>query len=89
VFSAGHLLGAAATVAEVSTPTVGRYFRTFKEAGIPRGVQQYANDDRVTPVEVPPEVLADRDRRMSLAPRSIVAAIAGDPLPGYSALEHC
>jgi hypothetical protein len=32
-------------------------------------------------VDRPPEVLADRDRRMNLAPRSIVAAIAGDPLP--------
>jgi len=38
-------------------------------------------------VEVPPEVLADRDRRMSLAPRSIVAAIAGDHCQ-YSALER-
>lgn len=60
----------------------------FKDAGIPRGTQQYANDDRVTPVEVPPEVLADRDRRMRLARRSIVAAIAGDALPGFSALEQ-
>jgi hypothetical protein len=87
-FRQGLSWEAAAMVAEVSAPTVGRYFRTFKEAGIPRGVQHYAHDDRATAVDVPSEVIADRDRRMSLGPRSIVAAIAGDPLPGYSALER-
>lgn len=30
---------------------------------------------------------ADRDRRAALPPRSLTAAIFGDPLPGYSALE--
>jgi hypothetical protein len=78
----------AAAVAEVSEPTVGRYFKALKEAGIPRGTPRFANDDRVTPVDIPPEVLADRQRRLSLAPQSIVAAIAGDPLPAYSALDR-
>ena len=36
---------------------------------------------------VPPEVLADRDRRMQLAPRDLTAAIMGDPLPTCSYLE--
>jgi DNA-binding Lrp family transcriptional regulator len=79
---------AAAAATKVSEPTVGRYFRMFKDAGIPRGTPQYCNDDRVTAVNVPHAVLADRDHRAGLAPRSIVAAIAGDPLPGYSALDQ-
>jgi len=39
-------------------------------------------------MKVPPEVFAERDRRLSLAPRSLTAAICGDPLPGYSAMER-
>lgn len=38
-------------------------------------------------VIVPDHVKAERDRRLALAPRDLTAAIAGDPLPGMSALE--
>jgi hypothetical protein len=37
---------------------------------------------------IPQEVLADRDYRADLPPRSLSAAFFGDPLPGYSALER-
>lgn len=37
---------------------------------------------------IPPEVLADRDRRYELHHRDYTAAFFGDPLPGYSALEQ-
>ena len=36
---------------------------------------------------VPPEVLAERDHRLSLPPRSIGAMLFGDPEPGRSALD--
>lgn len=39
-------------------------------------------------MHVPPEVLAERDRRRELVPRDLTAAFFGDPLPGYSALER-
>lgn len=78
----GHSWGKAAALAEVSLMTVARYFREFKEFDVPRGERAPA------PIDIPPEVLADRDRRLSLAPRSLVARVCGDPLPGYSALER-
>jgi len=34
------------------------------------------------------ELLAARDARAMLAPRSLTALICGDPLPGHSALER-
>lgn len=37
---------------------------------------------------IPADVMADRERRMTLAPRSLSAAQFGDPLPGYSALDR-
>ena len=37
-------------------------------------------------LDIPEDVLADRDRRKELSPESITAAQLGDPLPGYSAL---
>jgi hypothetical protein len=37
-------------------------------------------------LEIPQEVLDDRDRRRDLEPQSITASQFGDPLPGYSAL---
>jgi hypothetical protein len=39
-------------------------------------------------VQIPASVLADRDARLALSPRDLTAAIAGDPLPGMSALER-
>ncbi|HKY85187.1 MAG TPA: hypothetical protein VJL90_00340 [Pseudorhodoplanes sp.] len=38
-------------------------------------------------VNVPESVLAERAARLALSPRDLTAAIAGDPLPGMSALE--
>lgn len=34
------------------------------------------------------EALAERAQRLSQAPRDLTAALCGDPLPGYSALER-
>ncbi len=39
-------------------------------------------------VNVPASVLADRDARLARVPRDLTAAIAGDPLPGMSALDR-
>ena len=39
-------------------------------------------------VAVPDHVLAERDQRLAFQPRDLTAAIAGDPLPGMSALER-
>lgn len=38
-------------------------------------------------VTAPDRVLAERERRQALEPRSLTAALLGDPLPGYSALD--
>lgn len=37
---------------------------------------------------VPDYVMAERERRMMLAPRDLTAAFFNDPLPGYSALDR-
>lgn len=39
-------------------------------------------------IVVPPEVLADRHRRINLEHATIGAFLCGDPLPGYSALDR-
>lgn len=41
-----------------------------------------------TEVTISPDELADRERRYSLRPRDLTAALTGDPLPGYSALDR-
>ena len=51
--------------------------------GYARVVQQQAQV-----VNVPACVLAEREARLALSPRNLTAAIAGDPLPGMSALER-
>jgi hypothetical protein len=38
-------------------------------------------------LNIPHDVLADRERRLSTPPRSLTAALLGDPLPGRSALD--
>lgn len=35
-----------------------------------------------------PDALAERDIRLSIAPRDLTAVLLGDPLPGYSALDR-
>ena len=51
--------------------------------GHARVVQQQAQV-----VNIPASVLAEREARLALSPRDLTAAIAGDPLPGMSALER-
>lgn len=41
----------------------------------------------VLQIEIPADVLDDRECRMS-APRTITASVLGDPPPGYSALDR-
>jgi len=43
---------------------------------------------QIESVKIPEHVQAERERRLSLQPRNLTAAIAGDPLPGMSALEQ-
>jgi len=46
-------------------------------------------DGRVLSVNQPTEdVLIERNKRLALSPRDLTAAMFGDPLPGYSALER-
>ncbi len=62
------------------------------------GNRPYWNDRKQRPswfkkrlkvnIDVPPEVLADRDHRSYLVPRDLTAAVMGDPPIGYSALER-
>lgn len=47
-----------------------------------------AQSDAVHHTKACPIALAERDRRLALAPRSLSAALCGDPLPGYSALDR-
>lgn len=42
----------------------------------------------ITSLSVPSQVWADRERRCALEPATITAALCGDPLPGYSALDR-
>jgi hypothetical protein len=43
---------------------------------------------RVASPRPSPEQLYDRDQRLALSPRSLTAALLGDPLPGRSALDR-
>jgi len=58
---------------------------------IRRGTRNYfvsnAVGHQVSEVTIPPQVLAERDHRLSLVPRSLSAVMFNDPLPGYSALD--
>lgn len=40
------------------------------------------------PPVIPPQVLRERDLRLSYAPRDLTAWLMNDPLPGQSALER-
>jgi len=56
-----------------------------------RYAQTYARRpeiDHVRMIDVPPDALAERDRRAQVPPRDLTAAVCGDPLPGYSALDR-
>jgi hypothetical protein len=81
---AGYGWEEAAIAAHVSLSSVQRWFAIFKAEWLPRAVREQR---QVHALDVPADVLADRDRRAQLAPRDLVGWLAGDPLPGYSALE--
>ena len=51
-------------------------------------VQSPAPNHYVPSFTPPNEVLLDRELRTKLQPRSLTAAIMGDPLPGFSALDR-
>lgn len=50
--------------------------------------RRYRPVEEIAPVAAPSTVLAEREYRLALAPRDLTAALFGDPLPGYSALER-
>jgi hypothetical protein len=56
-----------------------RYGSPFRETGLPQ--PSAAN-------RAPDDLLTDRNHRSGLAPRDLTAAVFGDPLPGYSALDR-
>lgn len=76
---------------EISRSRVRNWFRLADEGPKSRSVprpRSYGTDPDTSRPLVTPEALADRDYRLSLAPRDLTAAFCGDPLPGYSALER-
>jgi len=50
------------------------------------GLKPYKFIPKEHKLDIPDDVLADRDKRHDLQHDSITAAQFGDPLPGYSAL---
>lgn len=67
-----------------------RHNRRLKRGGYaPRPPLQKSHvvDDYQRP-RIPPETLADRDRRAQLAHRDLTAVLMGDPPPGMSALDR-
>lgn len=60
-----------------------------EERGFTKAKQRFriVPETQQTRQPTPHEVL-DRDRRAGLAPASLTAALFGDPLPGYSALDR-
>lgn len=48
----------------------------------------YLRKETVSHVAVPQHVLGEREHRSWLLPRDLTAALFGDPLPGYSALDR-
>jgi hypothetical protein len=83
LLEAGSAIGASPSTAE-------KYFAEFARAGLVRGERRRSTEhvDHVVALEVPLDVLADRDRRAMLVPASVIAWLAGDPLPGCSALDR-
>lgn len=78
--------GTYAAVARImgrSSTTVGDWLQGRRSGGEYR-VKVIKNEQMC----IPPEVLADRDRRRDLNHRDLTAAFFGDPLPSYSALER-
>jgi IS30 family transposase len=64
---------------------LGRSRETISEAC--KGLARIVIQD-VHVVSVPEHVLTERDQRLARQPRDLTAAIAGDPLPGRSALDR-
>lgn len=61
--------------------------RTTRSAAEKMGMHA-SGASRTREPDVPRGVLRERAEREQLAPRSLTAALCGDPLPGYSALER-
>jgi hypothetical protein len=79
----------AASLIGVSETTISRRYRLLSAMGIPRGKSGDLDVDvELATIEIPPEVIADRDRRAALVHPDIVGRLCGDPLPGCSALER-
>lgn len=53
-----------------------------------RGIRVRQPDGTLPRAPICAVVLADRDLRCNARPRDLTAALCGDPLPGYSALER-
>lgn len=64
----------------------GRICRRPPAADLPKITPRSAFGAEHAP-SIPQHVLMDRDRRLSMAPRSLTAALCGDPAPGRSALD--
>jgi hypothetical protein len=64
---------------------LGRDRETIRDAC--KGLARMVIHD-VQTVAVPDHVLAERDRTLAQAPRDLIAAVVGDPLPGRSALDR-
>ena len=78
--------------AEQLTAAFDQYRRRLKERKAAQYVSPHLNGT-LFPVDgnhvtVPESAQADRERRYALHPRDLTAALVGDPLPGYSALDR-
>lgn len=72
---------AVARIMDRSPSTVGEWLQGLRGS---RRVSRVNKEETM----IPADVLADRAKRMQLAPRDLTAALMGDPLPSYSYLER-
>lgn len=56
--------------------------------GLGAGARVHSNGWDKSMTRPTEDMLQERDRRSAMMPRDITAALFGDPLPGYSALER-
>lgn len=71
-------------------PGYAEYMRTrerCRRAGLPKPKRRSPERQTINAFEIPRDVLLDRDRRLAMAPRSLTAALCGDPAPGRSAWD--
>jgi hypothetical protein len=84
----GYTCRAIAAHFNVSNTTIERLFKPerVRVKAISHATQSVVPWDKG--LWIPPGVLIERDRARDLEPRSLTAALMGDPLPGRSALER-